>query len=314
MKNGSVVIIGSANMDMVVTLERFPEPGETIFGQSFGMFPGGKGANQAVACAKLGNQTIFLGKMGNDIFKNRLVESMKANGVCMDHLLIDAKVPTGIALIQVDDKGENQIVVISGSNMKFLASDIVSQKALLTHSKVVLTQLEIPLETVIATAEIVHETAGIFIMNPAPARSLPDELLAITDYITPNENELALLTGKSVPDLKSIRSASEILLQKGVKNIVVTLGEKGVLYVNRKGFEHFPAYPVTAVDSTAAGDAFNGALAFGLTKTWDTDRVIRFANAVAALSVTSMGAQQSMPTYEEVKEFVNHDQNQEGIL
>lgn len=314
MKNGSVVVVGSANMDMVVTLERFPEPGETIFGQNFGMFPGGKGANQAVACAKLGNQTIFLGKMGNDIFKNRLVESMKSNGVCMDHLLIDAEAPTGIALIQVDDNGENQIVVVSGSNMKFLASDIESQKALLARSNVVLIQLEIPLETVTATAELVHQTEGIFILNPAPARTLPDELLSVTDYITPNENELALLTGKSVSDLNSIQSASKVLLQKGVKNIVVTLGDNGVFYANREHVEHFPAHPVTAVDSTAAGDAFNGALAFGLTKTWDTNRVIRFANAVAALSVTRMGAQQSMPTYEEVQEFVNHNQNQEGIL
>lgn len=300
MSRNAILVIGSANMDLVVSTQRFPQPGETLFGNKFGMYPGGKGANQAVAAAKLGGEVYFLGKMGNDLFRERLCVGMRNDGVQLDHLLIDPNESTGMALITVDSNGQNEIVVVSGSNMNLSPADIVSKRALFAVAKIVLLQLEIPLDTVTQSARLAKEHGATVILNPAPARELPQELLRLVDYLTPNETEAELLTKQAVHDQTSAQTAAMKLLAQGVKNVILTLGEKGALLVNHEKAELFPAKKVQAVDTTAAGDAFNGALAFSLANDKTVEEAIRFANTVAAYSATKMGAQSSMPTMKDV--------------
>ncbi|MGE5806706.1 MAG: ribokinase [Ignavibacteria bacterium] len=295
-----MLVAGSANMDLVVCAERFPQPGETIFGEKFEMHPGGKGANQAFCCAKLGAKTYFIGKMGNDDFGKRLSANMLQAGVNLDHLLIDEKEHTGTALIYVDGNGENEIIVISGSNMKLTPRDIQKKKDIFSKVKVVIAQLEIPLESVEKTAEISKENGAVFILNPAPAKELPEKLISLADYITPNEIELEILSGTSVSGEASIEKAAGMLLKKGVKNIIVTMGEKGAFLINKEKKKIYPSKKVKVVDSTGAGDAFNGALAYALSKEKEIGEAIQFAIAVASYSVTKMGAQSSMPELSEV--------------
>jgi ribokinase len=304
MTRNAILVIGSANMDLVVSTQRFPQAGETVFGNKFGMYPGGKGANQAVAAAKLGGSVYFLGKMGNDLFREKLSASMQNDGVQLDHLLIDPNASTGMALITVDRNGQNEIVVVSGSNMNLSPADIESKRALFAAAKIVLLQLEIPLDTVTQSARLAKEHSAIVILNPAPARELPRELLSMIDYLTPNETEAAFLIKQAVHDQASAQAAASKVLAKGVKTVVLTMGEKGALLVNQEKTELFPAKKVRAVDTTAAGDAFNGALAFSLASNENLDEAIRFANTVAAYSVTKMGAQSSMPTMEDVQAFL----------
>lgn len=304
MNRSGILVVGSANMDMVVTADYFPQPGETVFGKKFGIFPGGKGANQAVACAKLGGLTYFLGKMGNDVFQEKLVQNMKNDGVDLNHLLIDKEEATGIALITIDSRGENEIVVVSGSNMKLTPNDVALKQALFQQVNVVLAQLEIPIETVQKTAELAKASGAIFILNPAPARTLPEQLLKQVDFLTPNETELEILSESSVKNIESTKAAAANLLNKGVKNIIITLGEKGALLVNNDQQQIFPTRKVTPVDTTAAGDAFNGALAFSLSRGEEIAAAIRFANQVASFSVARLGAQSSMPTRDEIEEWM----------
>lgn len=300
MNKEGVLVVGSANMDLVVTSERFPKPGETIFGRGFEMFPGGKGANQAVSCAKLGGVTYFLGKMGNDDFHDLLNKSLSENGVKVEDVIVENNAHTGVALISVDGTGENEIIVISGTNMMFTEEDLLLKKDYFSRAKVVLTQLEIPIKTVTLAAKLAKENNSIFILNPAPAAELSDELLSQVDYITPNESELELLSKHIISDKASAEQAAKTLLKRGVKNVIVTIGEEGSLLVNNERTEHFETHKVKAVDTTAAGDSFNGALAYLLSIGKTIDEAIHFANYSAALSVTKPGAQNSMPTFKEV--------------
>lgn len=301
MTKSTILVIGSANMDLVVSTPRFPQPGETVFGSKFGMHPGGKGANQAVAAAKLGGDVHFFGKMGNDLFRDKLCAGMQKDGVQLDHLLIDPDESTGMALITVEGSGQNEIVVVSGSNMNLSPTDIAGNRAVFSGAKIVLLQLEIPLDTVIQAARLAKEHGALVILNPAPARELPQQLLSLVDYLTPNETEAELLTGQAVHDQASAQAAAKKLLATSVKNVIVTMGEKGALLVSQAKAELFPPKKVQVVDTTAAGDAFNGALAFSLASDKNLEEAIRFANSVAAYSVTKMGAQSSMPTMEELK-------------
>ncbi len=304
MKHDGIVVVGSANMDLVATTETFPRPGETILGKQFGMFPGGKGANQAVCAAKLGGRVDFIGKMGNDVFRDQLSANMRSAGVNLQHLLIDSSASTGIALILVEENGENEIVVVSGSNMKLTAADIESKKDVIASAKVLLLQLEIPLECVARAAEIAHRSGVTVILNPAPATKLPQHLLSWVDFLTPNETELEKLSGVSTADRDGVGKAAAALLKIGVKNLIVTLGDEGCAWFRESGFETFAARPVKPVDTTAAGDAFNGAFAFALANGQAIPEAIRFANQVAAYSVTKMGAQSSMPTMKQLQDFL----------
>jgi ribokinase len=304
MNKQGVLVVGSSNLDLVVTTNRFPKPGETIFGKKFEMYPGGKGANQAVCAARLGCKTFFIGKMGNDEFHEKLSVILENAGVDISNLFIDKNEHTGTALITVDETGQNQIVVISGSNMKLSSQDISSKSDLFSKTAVVLTQLEIPIETVVESAKLAHENNALFILNPAPAASLPEYLFHLIDYITPNENELELLSGLKINDDSSIRLAAEKLLKKGIRNVIVTLGDRGSMLINSSTTKHFPVSKVEVVDSTGAGDAFNGALASSLSEGNAIEKAIELANKVASISVTRMGAQSSLPYASEIKDFI----------
>lgn len=301
----TVLVVGSANMDMVVSTDRFPRPGETVLARDFGMYPGGKGANQAVACARLGADVTFLGKMGHDMFRERLEESLIADGVRLDHILIDPEASTGIAVITVDASGQNEIVVVSGSNMMLTPDDVDARSDLFERAGVVMLQLEIPLETVVLSAQLARQKGASVILNPAPAARLPDELLGLVDVLTPNESETELLTGMEVRDRDSAVRAARHLIDRGVAHVILTLGDRGAMHVTIDEARSFPAYQVDVVDTTGAGDAFNGALAYSIARGNTLDDAIPFANAVAGFCVTRMGAQTSMPTYEDIASFAD---------
>ncbi len=290
-----VLVVGSANMDLVVTCERFLKPGETMLAHDFAMFPGGKGANQAVACAKLGGRVHFLGKMGDDAFHDALCESLRHDGVGLDGLLTDADAPTGVALITVDARGENTIVVAAGSNMRLTPADLDAHERLFADAAVVLVQLEIPPETVRHAAELARRHGATFILNPAPAQRLPDDLLRQIDVLTPNATEAAQLAGLAPDGSTTAEHAARELVRRGVRHVLVTVGEEGALLVTEGGTERFPAVRVAPVDTTAAGDAFNGALAYALADGQSLREAVPLANAVAGYAVTQRGAQPSMP-------------------
>jgi ribokinase len=299
-----ILVVGSANMDMVVTTGRFPKPGETVLGSSFGMYPGGKGANQAVAAAKLGGRVALLSRMGRDLFRDRLLESLEKDGVDTAHILVDEETPTGIALITVEDAGQNEIVVVPGSNMNLAEDDVIARRSLFQRAACVLLQLEIPIETVLRAATLGHAGGASVLLNPAPAAELPDALLEVVDVLTPNESEIELLTGRTVTDRETAIDAARALTERGVRHVILTLGRRGALHVTADEARSYAAYRVDAVDATAAGDAFNGALASRMSRGEDLAAAVPFANAVAACCVMRMGAQVSMPTAAEVEEFL----------
>lgn len=300
MSREGVLVVGSANMDLVVQCRRFPLPGETILGNKFQMFPGGKGANQAVSCAKLGMKTYFIGKLGKDDFGKKLSQTMLDDGVDITCLMTDKTENTGIGLITIDSNGQNEIVVISGSNMNLYPGEVRDNRDIFGKTKVVLTQLEIPPDTVNETARVANENDNIFILNPAPAREIDDEIYPLIDYLTPNETELQILSKMIVSDAVSAEKAARVILEKGVRNVIITLGEKGALLVDKFHSELFSTEKVKVVDTTAAGDAFNGALAYSLAEDKKIADAIQFANKVASNSVTKMGAQSSLPKLNEI--------------
>lgn len=305
MDKKGILVVGSSNLDLVVTAQRFPNPGETVFGNKFEMFPGGKGANQAVCASRLGCKTTFVGKMGNDEFKEKLSQIMVESKVDISNLFVDDSEHTGTALITVDSNGQNQIIVISGSNMKLSPEDVESRASLFEEATVVLTQLEIPIETVLKVAQLAKNHRALFILNPAPAVQLPDQLLSLIDIITPNESELELITGIRITGHESIVKAAKTLIGRGAKNIIVTLGEKGSVLINNSCNKLFGVNKVKVVDSTAAGDAFNGALASSLADNHSIEESIEFANKIASITVTRMGAQSSMPYLNELKDLIS---------
>lgn len=291
-----VLVVGSANLDLVFSCDRFPQPGETLLGGTFATHPGGKGANQAVAAGRLGGEVYFCGCVGDDPYGGTLRSSLEGAGVDLAHLQSTTH-PTGTACILVDAQGNNEIVVAPGSNSD-VSSVQVEQALAACGPAVVLAQLEIPLDAVTAASR-----AEFFILNPAPAQRLPDSLLAACTILTPNESELAGLTGMTVESEAEVQEAAQFLLAKGVQNVIVTLGAKGCLWVSRDGARRFPSRRVEAVDTTAAGDAFNGALAHFLAQGASIADAIPRASAFAALSVTRRGAQESMPSREEFEDF-----------
>jgi ribokinase len=295
-----IVVIGSSNTDMVVKTARFPRPGETIIGGEFFLFAGGKGANQAVAAARMGGQVVFVCKVGDDLFGKQALEGFKIEGIDTDFAAVDPVRASGTALITVDEKGENSIVVAPGANDALDNHDIDKATSALRTAEIVLLQLEIPLPAVEHAAHRAFEMGKKVVLNPAPARVLPSTLYPCLYAITPNETEAQLLTGVEVTDEASARSAAEVLYERGVQHVVITLGAKGAYYFDGKNGMMVPAPVVKAVDTTAAGDVFNGALAVGLAGGSDWPAALALACRAASISVTRMGAQASAPRWTEL--------------
>lgn len=292
---GKVVVVGSSNTDMVINSARIPVPGETVLGGKFFMNPGGKGANQAVAAARIGGEVTFIAKIGNDLFGREAVDGWKKEGIDTGYVVIDPENPSGVALIMVDSKAENCISVASGANGTLCTADLLAARKVIEDADIVLMQLETPLETVQTVAGWAAEKGVRVILNPAPAAKLPDELLSTLYLITPNETEAGLLTGVNVTDETSARQAAQILHDAGVENVIITMGRQGA-YLSCDSFAGIiPAYQVKAVDTTAAGDVFNGTLAVALAENADWEKAVRFAGRAAAISVTRAGAQKSAP-------------------
>ncbi len=299
-----VTVVGSSNMDLVVKSERIPVVGETILGGDFIMVPGGKGANQAVAAAKLGAQVFFIVRVGKDIFGSQSLANFKKVNIVTKYITQTDKAPSGVALIMVDQKGSNSIVVAPGANQKLSPQDVKKAASAIAGCGAVVAQLEIPIETVEMAAALANKYKVPFILNPAPARALGDGLLRLVDILIPNETEAQILTGTRVCDKDTARTAARQLLGRGVKTVILTMGTQGYLLMDGCMDEFVPAHQVQAVDTTAAGDAFTGALAFGVAAGKSVAQAARFANYVAALSVTRMGAQPSMPTLGQVQTFI----------
>ncbi|PSB05429.1 ribokinase [filamentous cyanobacterium CCP2] len=300
----SVVVFGSINMDLVARTPRLPKPGETLTGHSFETVSGGKGANQAVAVARLGVPTEMVGRVGNDAFGLELLNSLKSSGVGCDRVLTDSATHSGVAVIAVDDASENNIILIPGANGHVDESDIDRLQEVLPQAKVLMLQLEIPLPMVVAAAKAAKAVGVTVMLDPAPARSdLPDELYSLIDIITPNQIETSQLVGFPVEDLNTAIKAAHTLHQRGIQIVITKLGKLGAFCITPTETFEIPIFPVKAIDTVAAGDAFNGGLAAALAEGLPLKEAARQASAVAALSVTKTGAQPSLPTRVELEEF-----------
>ena len=297
----TIIVIGSSNTDMVIKSAHLPAPGETILGGEFFMNPGGKGANQAVAAAKLGGEVVFVAKVGDDIFGQEAVQGFKNEGIDTDYIVVDPRNPSGVATIMVDDQGENCIAVASGANGTLSPADIDNALARIDAADVLLMQLETPIPTIDYAASAGSEKWKTVILNPAPAQALSDDLLAKLDVITPNETEAEILTGIKVENTTDAEKAALALREKGVGTVIITLGSQGAFVVADSFTGMVPVRKVNAVDTTAAGDTFNGALAVGMAKGLPIEAAVEFANKAASVSVTRLGAQASAPRLEELE-------------
>ncbi len=295
----NILIVGSINMDLVVRVPHVPKPGETILGENFETFPGGKGANQAVAASRMGGEVTMVGRVGNDDFGNTLIQGLVENQIRTTHVIKDSEAPTGIAMIAVAADGENMIVVASGANKEVSIEDVNNTRELMREADLLLVQLECPLETVSESIDLAKAYDVPVVLNPAPAQPLSEALLTKVDYLTPNEIELALLGEK-----EDIDQAIKNLRGMGVRNLILTLGHNGVRVVTDEIDQHIPAYETTVVDTTAAGDAFNGALAVALAEGKPFLEAVHWGLAAGSLATTKRGAQPSLPTREEVESFL----------
>ena len=295
-----VLVIGSSNTDMVIKTSRIPVPGETIIGGSFFMNQGGKGANQAITAARLGAQVGFVCKLGTDLFGKQAEYSFEKEGIDTSYVFSDFLHPTGVALILVDNAAENCIVVAPGANYNLLPEDIDRAEGAFMESDIILIQLEIPFPTVEHALKLAYRLRKRVILNPAPARSLSGELLKCVYIITPNETEAEILSGIKIRDEASVQKAAAIIHGMGVAFVIITLGSKGAYIYDGQNGINIPAFRVKAVDTTAAGDVFNGALAVGLSENMTLPDAVRFACKASSISVTREGAQSSIPYRKEV--------------
>lgn len=300
MKN--ICVIGSLNMDLVVNVDTMPKPGQTLLGGNFKEVPGGKGANQAVAMARLEGNISMIGKVGNDSFGKTLIEALNDDNVNTNHVHI-ANCSTGVAFITVDKNAQNAIVVAPGANFQLTKDDIDKNIDCIKNSDIVVIQLETPLETVKYALQVAKDLNKYTILNPAPAVKLDDEIIKNVDLLTPNETELEIISELKIENEDDIIKAASKVIEKGVKELIVTLGSKGSLYINEERSFFKSAYKVEAVDTTAAGDSFTGALAVALSNNKTMEEAMDFASKVGALSVMKEGAQSSLPTLKDVDNF-----------
>jgi len=292
----SIIVFGSINLDLVATTPRLPIAGETLLGHNFFQVPGGKGANQAVALTRLGIPTHMVGRVGTDSFGTDLMYNLQKSGVQTDNISVDETVSSGVAMIAVDDRGENQIIVVPGANGRINQEDIEQLSDLLPNSTALLLQFEIPMAAVVAAAKVAHLAGVKVILDPAPAQShVPDELYPLVDIITPNEVEAGQLVGFPVNGEESAKQAAGVLLQRGVKCAIAKLGAKGVFCATAEESFFVPAFPIQVVDTVAAGDAFNGGLAAALYEGLSLHQAVVWGAAAGALAATKPGAQTSLP-------------------
>ncbi|MEA3364856.1 MAG: ribokinase [Candidatus Hydrogenedentes bacterium] len=299
-----ILIVGSANIDLVTRVSRVPKPGETLIGQSFDTVSGGKGANQATAAARLDAETWFAGCVGNDAFGEMQQRNMAAEGINLTYLKVHPTEPTGTAVILVAEEGQNSIVVTPAANMGITPEDIEGMARVFESIDTVLVQLEIPLQTVEATLDMARRYGVLSIVDAGPAQQVPDAIIKKADIISPNETEAEAITGVHIQSVDDARKAGAELLERGARRAVVKLGAMGALYIDDKEWVHVPAFSIAPVDSTAAGDAFTAALALAWKEQRPSD-AIEFANAAGALATTVAGAQPSMPTRAAVENFLN---------
>lgn len=302
MKMNKIVVLGSCNTDMVVKSNRLPVPGETILGGTFMMNPGGKGANQAVAAARLGGNVTFITKTGNDLFGRQSVELYNDENINTDYIFSDSNLPSGVALITVDNHGENCIVVASGANGTLSPKDVKEADKTIASAEILLMQLEIPMQTVEYGAKVAKENGVKVILNPAPAQSLSNELLKNIYMLIPNETEAEIISGIKVIDWESAKKAADAICSKGVDTVVITMGSRGALLKEGDQYHEIPALKLEAVDTTAAGDTFCGAISVAISEGLNLVDAIKFANKCSAVTVTRMGAQASIPHRREVSQ------------
>jgi ribokinase len=303
----TVVVVGSYNTDLTIKTKKMPRPGETVIGGVFSRGGGGKGANQAVAAVRVGASVSLIARVGQDPLGKEALARLIEEQIDTQHVLLDADVPTGVAFIIVDEHGENSIVVASGANSRLTPSDIERAGDVIASAKVLLVQLESPLDAIRAAIALAHCNGSLVILNPAPAHTLDGHLLSEIDIITPNAVEAEMLTGIKIIDEESLRAAAQALLQFGIGRVLITLGRKGVFSATKVKTEWIRAFKVRAIDSTGAGDVFNGALAAFLAEEMPVEDAARMASAAAAIAVTRMGAQVSAPLRSEIENFIlNH--------
>jgi ribokinase len=304
MTRRSILVLGSSNTDMIIRLERIPRPGETILGGEFLTAAGGKGANQAVGAARAGGRVSFIGRVGRDVLGDQAIAGLRQAGIDVRGVVRDPSAPSGVALIFVAADGENSIAVASGANAKLSSADVRRAAKAIRSAAILVAQLETPLKSVQTAAALAVRSGARVILNPAPARPLPDALLRLVSIITPNETEAELLTGVKVTDVRAAAKAAEALRARGAQTVILTLGARGAFLSDAQGQQLVPGFRVKALDTTAAGDVFNGALAVALAEGMALPVAARFANAAAALSVTRLGAQPSAPSRREIERLL----------
>lgn len=305
MAKNRIVVVGSSNTDMIVQMARLPRPGETILGGVFSIAAGGKGANQAVGAARAGARVGFVARVGRDMFGTQAVAGLARDGIDVRGVFQDRAAPSGVALIFVGKNGENSIAVAPGANGRLSPADIRKARKAFAGAGLLVLQLETPLATVLAAAELATRCGRRVILNPAPARPLPDRLLERISILTPNETETELLTGIRVKSTADAAKAAGRLMARGVQTVIITLGRRGAFVATKEGSQLVPGFKVKPVDTTAAGDIFNGALAAALGEDRPLLEAVRFANAAAAISVTRLGAQPSAPSRKEIELFLS---------
>jgi ribokinase len=291
-------------MDLVVRAKRAPSAGETVVGSSFSRFPGGKGANQAVAAARLGGEVTMVGKLGSDDFGREMLRTLEAEGIATDYISFDESASTGIGSIVLEEDGQNRIIVVPGANLRLLSDELDRYESAFRSARLLVMQLEMDLAMTGQAIDRAHRHGLPVLLNPAPAQPLSDELLRQVTYLTPNETEAGLLAGFPVHSIADAERAAMELHRRGVKHVIVTLADKGALIVDGDGTRHVKGFPVSPVDTVAAGDSFNGALAVKLINGESLDEAVYFANAVGALTVTKEGAIPSLPHSRDVDRFM----------
>jgi ribokinase len=303
--NKKIVVVGSSNTDMIIKAPRIPKPGETVLGGQFSMAPGGKGAIQAVAAARAGGDVVFIARVGSDFFGERAIKSFNLDKIDSSRIVKDSVMPSGIALVFVDKVGQNSIAVAAGANAQLSRDDVEKSRDAIATAGILLMQLEIPMDTVLAAAQIADANDVRVILNPAPAQKLSLGLLKYISILTPNEFEAEELTGIKISDNRSAESAADQLLAQGVETVLITLGPRGAFLATKDIRELVPGFSVRVVDNTGAGDVFCGTLAVALSESKQMRDAVIFANAAAAISVTRLGAQPSIPRRREIERFLS---------